>query len=325
MMRRMIGRLLGSFCVLFVMLLGCNKTEPTSKPADRVKLTIGYIPIAECAHLYVGIANGYFKDENLEISLQPMAGGAAILPAVQKGNLDVGFTNVVSMAVLNSRLAPRAPDSLISIVGATYERAGHVNHALLAKRDSPLRIDDLSRPSTRIALNTTRNVEELMLRRFLIAHKQDDSQLSIFPIPFPQMLPSLRRNDVDVVSVVEPFIEPAVRSGEFRVLAHQYLDLSPSTLVATYAVTRQWHAEHPDWANRLQRAVARADAFIKTNDAQMRQIIGSFTDIKPEDLSVIGMPAFEMRVDPAACSALLRDLQSLGFTSRPVSADECLP
>jgi NitT/TauT family transport system substrate-binding protein len=302
---------------------GCRQPPPGTKPA-LVKVKVGYIPIAECAHLYVGIANRYFQGEGIEIELLPMKGGAAILPAVRQGDLDIGFTNVASVIVLNAGLPRGSPNSFVSLVGASYERPGYTNHALLVRRDSSLTIRDLAKPRTRIALNTVRNIEELMLRRFLAEKGVPGTQLNIVPIGFPEMLPALERDTVDVASVVEPFIEPALRSGRFRLLARQYQEVSQNTVVATYAVTRKWAETSADVAKRFVRAFRLASEFIRNNEPEARQILGSFTRIGKDDLAVMGMPAFEPAVDRAALGELIQEMRKFGFIEADVNPDDLI-
>jgi NitT/TauT family transport system substrate-binding protein len=306
---------------LLVLAFGCGQPRSPSAPS-LVKVKVGYIPIAECAHLYVGIANRYFQQEGIEIELLPMKGGAAILPAVRQGDLDIGFTNVASLIVLNAGLPRRAGNSFVSLVGASYERPGSTNHALLVRRNSKMSVKDLVRPQTKIALNTVRNIEELMLRRFLAKRGVAATRLNIVPIGFPEMLPALEKGTVDVASVVEPFIEPALRSGRFSLLAKQYQEVSPDTVVATYAVTRKWLDTHRDVGQRFVRAFQLASEFIRNNDPETRQILGSFTRIGKDDLAVIGMPAFEPTVTKAALQELIKEMRKYEFIQAEVDPED---
>jgi len=281
--------------------------------ASAIHLRIGYIPIVECAHLYVGINRKYFQEEGIHIELQPMKGGAVIIPALQTGDLDVGFANVVSLIATNSTLERDAPRALKALVGASYERPENLNHGLLVKTASAITIQDLVRNDIKIAVNTTRNIEDLMLRRFLRAKGVDDSRLNLLTMGFPDMLPALDRGDIDVASVVEPFIQPALRTGKYRLLANQYIEVSKETAVATYACTNKWLQEHPDAAARFSRAFMHANEFIKTNDVEAREIIGSFTRIRKEDLSIIGIPAFEFSVKPDSLRELSHEMLQFGF------------
>ncbi len=288
-------------------------TSRESQSVLPVMLKIGYMPIAECAHLYVGIAKKYFEQEGIDIELYQMKGGAVILPVLQKGDLDIGFSNVVSQIILDSKLTKNDPYYLISLIGASYERPGNSNHALLVRKDSGLSISDLGNSKIRFAINTTHNIEELMLRRFLSIKNVYSKKLNLVCIGFPEMLSALDRGGVDVVSVVEPFIEPALRDGRFSLLARQYLEVSPETLVATYTVTKQWLDNNNDNAKRFIRAFKKADEFIKNNEPETREIIGSFTRIRKEDLPIIGIASFDFTVKEMALKELVDEMQKYEF------------
>lgn len=284
-------------------------------------IRVGYLPIAECAHLYVGIAKKFFAEEGLVVTLQPMKGGAAILPALQAGDLDIGFTNVPSLIMFDSKLTPGDGHYLVSLIGATYERPANLNHALLVRRSSPISVQDLGKPGVKFALNTTLNIEHLMLQRYLAGKGLLPSVLHIDQLPFPDMPRALRAGDVDVISVVEPFISPVVKSGEARIIARQYIEVSPETLVATYAVSREWLGRNRDVATRFCRAMMKSDAFIQANSGEVRQIVGSFTRIQKSDLPIIGMPAFALEVKRDRLQELIDEMLKYKFiTSKPAAA-----
>jgi NitT/TauT family transport system substrate-binding protein len=199
-----------------------------------------------------------------------------------------------------------------------------MNHALLVKKDSRLEAKDLATASVRIAVNTTQNIEELMLRRFLELEGVQKPVLTLVSVGFPDMLPALDRGDVDVVSVVEPFIQPALRTGRYKLLAAQYLKVSTDTAVATYAVTGQWLKANRDVAARFRRAFGRANDFINSNEPETREILASFTRIRREDLPLIGMPAFEAHLKRSALEELQEPMQRLHFISSPPPLDAIL-
>src|SRR5262245_50091760 len=95
-------------CALFVVACGGDDSGgggggDSSAPT---KLTVGVIPIADVAPLYVGIRQGLFKDENLEITPKLAEGGAAIIPSVLSGDYQIGFSNTTSLIIASSKKLP---------------------------------------------------------------------------------------------------------------------------------------------------------------------------------------------------------------------------
>src|SRR4051794_37546816 len=78
---------------------GGNSGQPAT-------LKVGVIPIADVAPLYLGIKQGFFKQEKLTIKPQLAEGGAVITPAVVSGDFQIGFSNTISMLIASSKNLP---------------------------------------------------------------------------------------------------------------------------------------------------------------------------------------------------------------------------
>src|SRR5689334_6817302 len=63
----------------------------------QAKGKLGYMKIVDNAALFVGMEKGFFKSEGLELETVPMAGGAVITQGVTSGDLQFGWTNVISL------------------------------------------------------------------------------------------------------------------------------------------------------------------------------------------------------------------------------------
>src|ERR671925_1891609 len=63
----------------------------------QVKGKLGYMKIVDNAAMFVAMEKGFFKAEGLELETVPMAGGAVIVQGVTSGDLQVGWTNVISL------------------------------------------------------------------------------------------------------------------------------------------------------------------------------------------------------------------------------------
>ena len=63
----------------------------------QIKGKLGYMKIVDNASLFMASEKGFFKKEGLELEIVPMVGGAAIAPAVASGDLQIGWTNVISL------------------------------------------------------------------------------------------------------------------------------------------------------------------------------------------------------------------------------------
>jgi ABC-type nitrate/sulfonate/bicarbonate transport system substrate-binding protein len=63
----------------------------------QTKGKLGYMKIVDNAAMFLAMEKGFFKAEGLEIEPVPMAGGAVIVQGVTSGDLQFGWTNVISL------------------------------------------------------------------------------------------------------------------------------------------------------------------------------------------------------------------------------------
>src|SRR5262245_21839741 len=63
----------------------------------QMKGKLGYMKIVDNAAMFVAMEKGFFKTEGLELETVPMAGGAVIVQGVTSGDLQIGWTNVISL------------------------------------------------------------------------------------------------------------------------------------------------------------------------------------------------------------------------------------
>ncbi len=280
---------------LLLALAACGEAGPT-------ELRVGYIPIPECLPLYVAQERGYFAQEGLEVSLTGFDGGSIILNALETGALDVGFSNVVSLA---SRHTARTP--FVSVYGATYETTDQSNHALLA-RSGPV-----DWRGAAIAVNTRLNIEELMARRYLRTIGVDPRDVAFIAMPFGQMLGALGSGSADVVAVVEHFITEGVNEGNVLVARH-YLDQSQRTLVATYVALDSLAGGEPETIEKFRRAMRAATDAVRAAQEEGR-VLEEFAELLREYTSVpdgmeLPLPEFADAIDASALGIILQEMAS---------------
>ena len=90
-------------CVSLVFLLAGVILPGGIAAGDLGIVQVGYIPIGDCLQLYVADGMGFFRDEGISSKRQPMKGGAIIAPAVEAGEVDVGWSNAISIIIAHSK------------------------------------------------------------------------------------------------------------------------------------------------------------------------------------------------------------------------------
>jgi len=287
--------------ILSVLLLGflfsCRE-----KPKN---LRVGYIPIAECVQLYVAKDLGYFEKYDVNVELISLAGGANILNALNSNSVDVGFSNVVSLVLHKVQ-----GSDFYSVFGGTIETRYNQNHALLINRSNYSNDLKLTLLNSKIAINTFKNIEELMVLKYLKKNGVDFNSVDKVAIPFPRMLPLLESGDITIASIVEPFITIATRdsSNVIVYLDNHYLSTSPRTLVATYVSSKKTINNKKQMLLGFIKALDDTTDFIKNNESEAREIIGNYTKIPKELLPEIGLSEFQKEIDLVLLESVIKDM-----------------
>nr|BFF16493.1 hypothetical protein GCM10025730_00140 [Promicromonospora thailandica]BFF22007.1 hypothetical protein GCM10025730_55280 [Promicromonospora thailandica] len=69
---------------------GAAPESSSSATGPLQAVTVGVIPIVDVAPIYLGVQEGIFERQGLDVTLQLADGGAAIVPAVAKGSTSSG-------------------------------------------------------------------------------------------------------------------------------------------------------------------------------------------------------------------------------------------
>src|SRR2546425_4841052 len=171
----------------------------------QAKGKLGYMKIVDNAALFVGMEKGFFKTEGLELETVPMAGGAVIVQGVTSGDLQIGWTNVISLYQAHVE----GFDFKLVAGGATNVKGTNESHAIQVLKSSPIKsAKDLEGKT--IAVNTLNNIVHLMAMAWIDKNGANSGKVKFVEVPFPQMEAALGAGKIDAIRNPGPFA-PAAR------------------------------------------------------------------------------------------------------------------
>jgi NitT/TauT family transport system substrate-binding protein len=259
---------------------GGGGTEPAT-------LKVGVIPIADVAPLYLGMKEGFFKDEQLTIKPQLAEGGAAITPAVVSGDYQIGFSNTISLLIAASQ---DLPVGIISpgVSGAASEKDAWDD--LLVPKNGPVKTTKDLEGKT-IAVNTLKNICEVTIKASLEKDDVDVNTLKFTEVPFPDMNAALDAGRVDGACVVEPFVSQG-EAGKSKGINPFYERTAPNLTVATYFTSKQYAEENADVVDRFVKAMDKSLKYAQSNPDEVRKVLLDYTEIPPEAAEAITLPVW---------------------------------
>lgn len=265
--------------------------------AQPVKLRVSTIPIIDTAPLQVGIAKGFFAAEGLEVDTTPTTGGAAGLPALAAGQVQITFSNIISI-VLGAKQG--LGFEVIAAGSGTGDKIPDLA-GLVAKKGSTIKSGkDLE--GKRVAVNTRNNIIWLYARAWVQATGGNPDAVTYLEVPFPQMIDAVKSDRVDVAFVVEPFMSSGLQSGAVTVVGWPYNTVQKRIPVGQYAATRTYIEQNPQVIEKFVRAYNKAVDWTNQNagNDEWVKIVSGYTRLPPDLLKTLSLVPYDKTIDPAA-------------------------
>jgi NitT/TauT family transport system substrate-binding protein len=287
----------------------------TMRPASAqlTRIRVSTIPIVDVAPLYVAIQKGFFAAEGIEVDTTPTQGGAAGIPALAAGQVQIAFSNVISM-ILGSKQG--LGFALIAAGSSTGDAPPDLG-AIVAKKGTAFRTGkDLE--GKRLAVNTRNNIIWLYARAWVKATGGNPDAVTYLEVPFPQMIDAVRGDRVDAAFIVEPFLSASL-AGDLQLVGWPFNTVQKRIPVAQYAASKRYIEQNPQLIARWVRAYNQGVDWTNANRGkeELAKIIAGYTRMAPEQIVKVTLPPYEKTVDPAALTPVVELMRANGMLEGP--------
>jgi NitT/TauT family transport system substrate-binding protein len=269
------------------------------------------------AFVAFGMSKGFFAKHGLKIELQSSQGGAATVPALVSGKIQVAGSNVVSLLIAASKGLPIeaiAPGT--SAHGAGQKDFG----ALMVAKGSPIR-DVKQLAGKTVAVNTLNNIAEVVVKASLQKAGVDPAQVKLQEVDFPEMAPALAKGDVDAAFLIEPFVTIARRAGD-RIVDYSYVTTEPNLQVGAYAVSRKFAQQNPDAVKRYRAAVGETATYLMAHQDEFRTFLAERAKTPPKLAKAMELPTFTTKLNTASLQRTAGLVQRFGLVKGRVEVDK---
>ncbi|GAA0906432.1 ABC transporter substrate-binding protein [Virgisporangium aurantiacum] len=306
--------------VTALLISGCGGDDTPAASTGTTQVTVGVIPIVDVAPIYLGIKQGFFSAEHLELKLETAQGGAAIVPSVLSGQYQFGFSNTTSLLLANSQGVPlQAVAAGVASTGADGKDFG----AVIVKGDSPIKsAKDLA--GKRVAVNTLKNINTTTVNNVVQKDGGDPSRITFVELPFPDIVAAVAKGDVDAGQVVEPFLTIGTGQGDRQVVSN-YAGTDPDLTVGMYFTTQQYASANATVVKGFTNAMKKSMEYAAAHPDDVRAILGTYTKIDPAVMKNLTLPKWPTAVDRDSVQLLADLAKKDGLITKPLTLDKLLP
>lgn len=243
---------------IVVSLTGMTSAQNTPLVLTKVVFSLDFIPLGRHAAWYAALAEGFYKDERLDVSIIPAQGTAQVIQAVESGTANIGFVDVPSVVIA------RGNGSKLKMVAVNYGKAPYAIFSLSkgANVTEPKQLEGLNLGSGAGSF-TPKVIQGFMTQKGL-----DPNKLTISNVAPPARATTLLSGQIPAIEffvMAKPGLEAGAKASntELRtlLLADHGLELYGNGIAAT----EDYLAKNPDVVKRFVRASLKGWKFTMAN------------------------------------------------------------
>jgi NitT/TauT family transport system substrate-binding protein len=285
------------------------------KARAQEKVRIGYLPVNVMLPVFSERA-GFWKQVGLDVELYRAQGGPAILQALASGDVPVGDVGIGPAIISASRGFP-----FYFLTLASLSTPSHPLDRIMVREDSPIRTFQDLRGKT-LAINQKGTQPDATLGAVESVFGVKKSEITIVPVPYPNMPQVLAQGQVDAIY---PF-PPADTVAEVKFRARTIVnttDFIPYLGYTTLAVRRDFADSNPQVVKKLVKGAIAGQRWINDKPQESLQAANDFLKI-PEDVGPKVRPAYWARNALPVMATVwhLYQLQVAGEIMKPIEDAE---
>jgi NitT/TauT family transport system substrate-binding protein len=265
--------------------------------AQEVPLKIATIPIDTGAEAFYALDQGFYKKAGLDATIDRISNGPAITAAVVGGTDDIGFSNLVSLAIAFKKGVPItliAPAGMYSSKAPTSTCQVALNSTIKTAKDMNGKI---------FATNGLKNIGEFGPRAWIDKNGGDSSTVKFVEMPFPDMAGALAQGRIDAALMAEPTMTES--KGTSRFLSNCYDGIGSSYMIGAYFATTAWVAAHPDIVRKFQAAMRDTAIWANGNHAATAVILARESKMNPDIAAKMYRAVYPERLEAAAIQPVI--------------------
>ena len=284
--------------------------------ADDAALSVGAIPTDNTANAYYAQDRGYFGRAGLSVTIQDLGSGPAIAAAVAGGTLDVGVSNIATIAAARNRGI-----ALRFIAPASIASHDTMTDPIVVPNSSAARSGGDLNGKT-IAINGLRNLQQITAMAWIDHHGGDSRTVKFVEIPFTEMGAALEANRVDAALPSEPFV--ASTRSVARRLGNVMDSIAPRFMVLGWFATDGWIAAHQDAAARFAEGIREASSWANTHRVETARILVDRAKLDPAIASTMARSTYGTDLDTSLIEPVIAAAVRYGIIDKAPSASDLI-
>nr|WP_052478627.1 ABC transporter substrate-binding protein [Kibdelosporangium sp. MJ126-NF4]CEL19588.1 ABC-type nitrate/sulfonate/bicarbonate transport systems periplasmic components-like protein [Kibdelosporangium sp. MJ126-NF4]CTQ94613.1 ABC-type nitrate/sulfonate/bicarbonate transport systems periplasmic components-like protein [Kibdelosporangium sp. MJ126-NF4] len=256
---------------------------------ERTKIRVGAMPIIDSTPVHLAQQKGYFKEVGLEVELETVTGAATAIPKLLSNELQ--FTYGAYVPVFQSQAKGNGD---FKFVADSYQTAENI-FVIMVGKDSRIKTPkDLA--GARIATNTKNSITDLLAKSAMETAGVDQSKITWFEFPFPDMQAKLAAGQIDAAVILEPFVTQAAREIGATPIVDTSQGPTANFPISGYTGLSKFTIDNPKTTEAFRKALQKASETAR-NREEVEKAVTQFVKIDKEVAKLVRIGTFPTSVD----------------------------
>lgn len=309
-------RLVGSAAVVGLALTACGTTDNDATGAtgagEMHELNIGYFPLVHTATIVQADEAGYLQEAGINAELIQTEGGAAAIPSLISGEVDILYSNYTSILL--------AAEQGLPVAMVSGNDVATDDHGIFVTEESEIEeLADLEGHS--FAVNNLQNIGTVAIYSQLEELGISPDSVDLVEMPNPDMAPAVNNDNVDAIWQVEPFQTISEQSGLQRI-GDMFDGPADDMPVGGWVTTEEFAENNPEVIDAFRQALDQAADELQDNHELHLELVPEYTEIDDDVAQEIALPHYDTELQVDALQTGADMMEEYGIIAEPLEVSE---
>jgi NitT/TauT family transport system substrate-binding protein len=248
--------------------------------------------------------SGIYARHGLDAQIGTYEGGAAIIAALIGGSLDMGFSNVVSVAAAQLRGLPVA---MLAPAAVYLDKTPDV---WLAKARGSALHSGADLNGKTVAVTSLNGLLSVSAAAWIDKNGGDAKSTHFIELPLSSMAAALKQGRIDAAMLSDPLFTQS--RADVEVLGNAFGAIGSEFLVGSWVVAKTWADANLPTARRLATAMLETARWANANRAATAQILAGHDKLDARTVQTMARSTFGLEITPALLAPPLDASQRYG-------------
>ena len=279
------------------------------------QLTVGMIPVAHFAPVYIAQQEGFFAAEGLEIQTQIIQNAASIVPSVINGQLSFG---TASGAPFINGVSKNLPILAVAPAGANPGTPEADTIGILVAEDGPMDLAALAGQT--LAVNAQGSQPHIAAAKILLDAGVDPKSVRIVAMPMADAIAALDQGRIQAAAMAEPFVTLGQEQGA-RLLSPLYsLAFRSTGMESVYFASQTFIDSRREEVDAFSRAIIKANQLANEDRAVLIDVLVSKLELDEGLATKMTIPTYGTDTNPETLVQIAEVMTETDFLAAPVEA-----